>query len=249
MKIIQKTPEKIIFVEEAKESLANAIRRSALEIPILAVDEVEFSKNDSVLYDEVIALRMGLLPLKTPKDMNLREECTCKNEGCSKCSVQLKLVAKGPGIIYAKDLNGKAEAVYEDMPIVSLIEEQEIELVATARLGKGIEHTKFSPGIFFYRNVAEIEIGKGCEKCADCAKACPQGILKLEKNKIEVTDKYKCDLCEACVEVCRKDGESEIKISPGKELIFTIESFGQIKADEILARAVDVLIDNLKELK
>jgi len=51
MKIIQKTREKVIFSCEIEESLANALRRSIDEIPILAVDEVEIHKNDSVLYD------------------------------------------------------------------------------------------------------------------------------------------------------------------------------------------------------
>ena len=63
MKIIQKQEDKIAFVEEVDESLANSIRRSALEIPILAIDDVEFRKNDSVLYDEVMALRLGLIAL------------------------------------------------------------------------------------------------------------------------------------------------------------------------------------------
>ena len=51
MKIISKKPEKLIFIAEIEENLANAIRRSANEIPILAVDELEIHKNDSVLYD------------------------------------------------------------------------------------------------------------------------------------------------------------------------------------------------------
>lgn len=44
MKILTKSNEKISFVEEVDESLANAIRRSVLEIPVLAIDEVEFFK-------------------------------------------------------------------------------------------------------------------------------------------------------------------------------------------------------------
>jgi len=245
MKIIQKSEYKIAFVEEIDESLANAIRRSALEIPILAIDEVEFYKNDSVLYDEVLALRLGLIPLKTEKNMELREDCSCKGKGCSKCSAQLKLKAKSSSV-YAKDLKGKAEVIFEEIPITKLDENQELELVATARLGKGVEHTKFSPGLVYYRNVAEIEVGKDCEGCKKCLEACPLGILKFEKNKPELEDKYKCDLCEACVEECKKHGKGAIKILPGKELIFFIESWGQISSKEILESAVKALKDNLK---
>lgn len=244
MKIITKTPEKIMFAEEMDESLANAIRRSSLEVPVLAIDEVEFFKNDSVLYDEVLALRLGLVPLKTDKDLELREECKCKGKGCASCMIELKLVTKGPGWVYSKDLKGKTEVVYGDMPLTVLKEDQELELVAYAKLGKGKEHTKYSPGLVYYRNAGELETGKlvNCENYADI---CPRKVLKCEKGKLELTDKYNCDLCEMCVEEAKKNKE-EIKINPGKEIVFVIESFGQMKASEVLEESVKALKNNLK---
>ena len=249
MKILEKSNEKVSFVVETEESLANAIRRSALEIPILAIDEVEFYKNDSVLYDEVLALRLGLIPLKNQKNMWLMEECSCGGKGCSKCSVQLKIQAVGPKVVYSKDLKGKADVVYEEIPIVKLTEGQELELVAKAKLGRGIEHTKYSPGVFYFRNVPEIEINKDCNLCKKCIEVCPQKVLGLEKEKISISNLYKCDLCEACVEVCKKEGKNAITIKPGKEIIFFIESFGQISAAEILIEAINVLKKNLKEVE
>lgn len=238
MKIIQKSKEKIVFIAEAEESLANAIRRSANEIPILAIDEVEIFKNDSVLYDEVIAHRLGLVPLKTEK-MVLREDCSCKGEGCAKCSVQLKLSATGPKIVHSSDLKGKAEVVYEDMPITMLRDGQELELVAYARAGKQREHAKFSPGLVYYRNLAEIEI-KNCDGCKNCVEVCPLGLISVDK-KAEIKEAWKCDMCNACVEKC-----DAIKITQGKEIIFFIESWGQIEAKEILSEAIDALKENLK---
>ena len=44
-----KEKQKLSFVSDMPISLANAIRRSVLEIPIMAVDEVEIIKNDSAL--------------------------------------------------------------------------------------------------------------------------------------------------------------------------------------------------------
>ena len=249
MKILQKTPEKISFISEMEQSLANAIRRSAFEIPVLAIDEVEFHKNDSLLYDEVLALRLALIPLETPKNMVLREKCTCKGKGCAKCSVQLKLVAKGPATVYSKELKGKAKPAYPDIPIVILGEDQELEFIAKGRLGKGVEHTKFSPGLVYYRNLAEIEVSKDCDSCQKCVEACPQKILKLEKGRLEIVDKYKCDLCGACVEICKNEGKGAIKIKPGKEIIFFIESWGQFKAAEILQKSVEALKNNLKKIK
>ena len=47
-------------VLDIDESLANAIRRSITEIPVLAIDEVEIYKNDSALYDEMLGLRLAV---------------------------------------------------------------------------------------------------------------------------------------------------------------------------------------------
>ena len=248
MKILEKTKEKVSFVAEMDESLANAIRRSILEIPTLAVDEIEIFKNDSALYDEILAHRIGLIPLVTEKGLVEREKCSCKGKGCSKCKIELKLQASGPATIYSKELKGKTDVVYGGIPIVFLSKDQELELVARGKLGKGIEHTKFSPGLVYYRNLAKIELGKNCEGCKKCVEACPQKVLSLNKDKIEVKDIYKCDSCEACVEECKKEGKDCIKISKDKEIVFFIESWGQLEAKEIFNKAIDALNNNLKEL-
>ncbi len=247
IKIISKNKEKINFTSDMSESLANAIRRSVLEIPILAIDGVEFFKNDSALYDEITAQRLGLIPLVTEKTFTEVGKCSCKGKGCSKCSVDLKIKIKGPCTVYSKDLKGKVEVVYDKIPIVLLEEDQELELVARAKLGKGIEHSKFSPGLVYYRNLAKIEVDKRCDDCKECIEACPQKILRIEDKKAEFNS-YKCDLCEACVEACKKHGKNSIKVDKDDELVFFIESWGQIDAREIFIKAMDALNSNLKEL-
>jgi len=239
MKIVKNTNEELCFAAEMPESLANAIRRSVLEIPMLAIDEVEFVKNDSVLYDEVLALRLGLLPLKFDKTLKLKEECTCKGKGCSKCTIQLKLSADEPGIVYAKELKGSAKPVYPEIPLVYLAEGQELQFVAFARLGKGIEHTKYSPGLVYYRHAAELE---GNKKDSKVIERYPKGILDFKDSEIKLADKYNTDFFDT-------DKSLDFKIVPGKEIVFCIESWGQMPAKEILVRAVKALKDNLKEIK
>jgi len=244
MNIIRKDKEKVIFSVEMTESLANAIRRSVNEIPVLAIDEVELYKNDSVLYDEIVAHRLGLIPLKMEKGMNMKSECSCKGEGCAKCTVQLKLVVSKPGYVYSSDLKGKADVVHGNIPITFLREDQEIEVVATAILGKATEHAKFSPGLVYYRKLANVEV-KNCNACKECVDACPLKLISVEK-KAEVKDVWKCDLCESCVEACKKSGSDAIKITPSNEMVFFVESFGQLDAKDILIQAVEALKDNLK---
>jgi len=250
IKIISEDKEKgkISFITDMSESLANAIRRSALEIPILAIDEVEFFKNDSALYDEILAHRLGLIPLVTEKTFTEQDKCSCKGKGCSKCAVDLKIKVQGPCSVYSSNLKGKAEIVYDKIPIVSLNEDQELELVARARLGKGVEHIKFSPGLVYYRNVAKISVDVECDDCKKCSEACPQKILKIEKGKLGIEDVYKCDLCEGCIDACKQQGKNAIKVEKADELIFFIESWGQIKPGEIFIKSIEQLQDNLKEL-
>jgi len=64
MELIEKKENQITFIAEADERLMNSIRRYVNQIPVLAFDEVVISRNDSPLYDETIAHRMGLIPLK-----------------------------------------------------------------------------------------------------------------------------------------------------------------------------------------
>lgn len=135
---------------------ANTLRRiMGFEVPVMAIEDIEFRKNDSILYDELLAHRIGLIPLTTDlKSYNIMNECKCKGAGCASCTVKLTLKAKGPCTVYASDIKTKDPAikpVYGDAPIVKLLENQELELEATAILGLGKEHSKWCPGLVFYR--------------------------------------------------------------------------------------------------
>jgi len=231
MKIISKKNNEMVFVAEMEESLANAIRRYLNQIPILAIDEVEISKNDSPLYDETLAHRIGLIPLKMDKLIN------------EKTGTQLKLSTKKEGIVYSKELVGGAKIIYDEIPITSLKKGQELEFIAKAKFGKGIEHAKFSPGLMFYRNLVDVKINKNCPQ--EVVNVCPKKILKLENGKITVKDAYKCDICEACVDLCKKERKDSIEIIPTKELVLTLESFGQLSPEKIFIKAIDVLKKDL----
>ena len=230
MKIVEKKDNILIFTVEADESILNTIRRYVNHIPVLAVDEIEISKNDSPLYDETIAHRIGLIPLK--------------NE--NKTKGKLKLNVKKEGIVYSEELKGDIKVIYDKIPITLLGKNQELEFVANVKTGKGSDHSKFSPGLIFYRNVFEIKVDKNCPK--EVIENCPRNILKLKDGKILVEDNYKCDACESCVEYCKKNGKESIEVVPTKELLVTLESFGQLSVEDMFKKSIEVLKKDLAEL-
>jgi len=237
---------KIKFRLKTDESLANAIRRSVNEIPTLAVDEVEFFKNDSALHDEMVAHRIGLIPLKNEK-LKLSRNCSCKGEGCSKCETKSKLVKKGPAVVYSQDMSG-FDVPYHNIPITILDKDQELEVSAVAKMGLGIEHVKHSPGALFYKNLKEIKTGSNGKLIAEILSNCPNKCDNGEK--IENNKSYVLNICDACEESLEKN---EIKISDSDELMFSVETFGQMDTEDIFPEAVEVLKENLemvsKELK
>jgi len=154
------------LIKNISASMINALRRAIIEdVPVLAIEDVEFTKNDSAMYDEMIAHRLGLLPISTDlKSYNLQSECSCGGAGCSRC--QLKLVLerkKGPCTVYASDIKSsdpKCKPVFPDMPITKLSEGQELEFTAIAILGRGKDHAKWAAGHAYYHNRADIKINK-----------------------------------------------------------------------------------------
>lgn len=230
MNLIEKNEGKMILTTDMNISLANAVRRSINEIPILAIDEADIYKNDSVLYDEIIAHRLGLIPLKNQK----------MKEGES---VELKLKVKskeGKKEVMSGDLGD--DVVYPDMPIVLLENGQELEVVARAVTGKGIEHSKYSPGIIYYNNIPKIKISGEGEKQTELAEIYP-GVFELVNGKLKVKGFVNFDL-----------DEEDLKDYPGisielkDDLIFNIESWGQIDTKEMFNGSCKAIKSNLSDL-
>ena len=85
VKVLSKDKEKgkISFIlKDTNVFVANTLRRLIIEeVPTLAIEDVDFKENSSALYDEIVAHRLGLIPIKTDlKSYNLPEECTRSEE-------------------------------------------------------------------------------------------------------------------------------------------------------------------------
>lgn len=154
LEVISKDNQKIaIKLKGVPLQYANALRRVCLNgVPVFAIDTVDIIENSSVLPDEGLAHRLGLIPLKTDLGrFNEPSKCECKSEtGCSNCRVMLVLDSGDSDVtrtILSNELSSEDESikpVSDKIPIVQLAPGQRIKVECYARLGRGIEHAKWN---------------------------------------------------------------------------------------------------------
>ncbi|MCH2604341.1 MAG: DNA-directed RNA polymerase subunit D [Candidatus Nitrosopelagicus sp.] len=144
LQIINQGEQKIsVKLQGMPLQYANALRRICLNgVPIFAIDTVDILENSSILADEGIAHRLGLIPLKT-------ELSAIETSGDSD-RIMLTLDS-GDSIETRTIFSGEIESqddtikpISEKIPIVTLAPNQRIKFEAHARLGRGIEHAKWN---------------------------------------------------------------------------------------------------------
>ncbi len=154
LEIVSKDERKIsIKLKGIPLQYANALRRLCLNgVPVFAIDTVDVLENSSVLPDEGLAHRLGLVPLKTDlARFNEPTKCDCQSEtGCSNCKVMLVLDSGDTDVskaVLTDDLTSEDDSVKpisDKIPIVQLAPGQRIKVECYARLGRGREHAKWN---------------------------------------------------------------------------------------------------------
>jgi DNA-directed RNA polymerase subunit D len=152
--VISKDSQKIaIKLKGIPLQYANALRRVCLNgVPVFAIDTVDIIENTSVLPDEGLAHRLGLIPLKTDLGrFNEPSKCDCQSEsGCSNCKILLVLDSDESQVtrtVLSSELvseDDTVKPVSDKIPIIQLAPGQKIKLECYARLGRGTEHAKWN---------------------------------------------------------------------------------------------------------
>lgn len=155
IKILERDNNHIVIeFSDIPRQYVNALRRLSIsQVPTFAIDDVVVLENSSVMHDEAIAHRLGLIPLRTDLErFVMPHNCDCNSTlGCSKCRVLLVLDAESQDktkVITSADLISEDDVVKpvnSEIPIVSLAPGQKLKFEAYARLGTGKSHAKWQP--------------------------------------------------------------------------------------------------------
>jgi DNA-directed RNA polymerase subunit D len=265
--LAQKEDALKILVEDTVPAFVNALRRVLIaDVPKMAIEDVEFhlgpiraedgKEYESVapLFDEMIAHRLGLVPIPTDLALfNRREDCpTCHGEGCPSCTIIYSLNKRGPGLVTSADMepigDTKLRPKDQAIPIVQLAEGQAILIYATAQLGTGKDHAKWQPthGVG-YAYLPTIKAGgKALDALDPAVPFCEAHMLttSLEEETVELPDD--CAVCAKFREAFKVD---TVKVaSDPTKFVLQFETDGSLPAKDVLLKGLDILSERFGDI-
>jgi len=261
IKLLQQKDDTVrLLLSETDPSYANALRRVLIaDVPKMAIEDVEFHlgpiraedgkeyESVSPLFDEIIAHRLGLVPIPTDLALyNPRENCpSCHGEGCPSCTIIYSINKRGPGLVTSADLepigDPKLRPKDQGIPIVQLSDGQAILIYATAQLGTGKDHAKWQAthgvGHEYY------PILKAGSKTLDPLDPevpfCTSHMVTTSLEEETVGLPSDCTLCKKFIDAYKVDS---VKVSNDPtRIVLQFETDGSMSARDALVKALDLL--------
>jgi len=229
------------LIKDTDAVFMNTLRRAVMvDVPCLAVEDVSFYENDGIIFDEMLANRLGLLPIKTDLKTYKKGD-----------KVKLILEKEGPGIVTSKEIkctDPKIEIADKKIYITKLGKGQKLKLEMTALMESGAMHAKFQPAIISYNEVPFIDNEKSNSKTAkELIEKLPEGTVELKAGKLFLLDPYNIKTQNVLVDVMSKYG---VKVNyTDDEFVLTLDLIGQLSAVEVMDSAVKEISDKLEKLE
>ncbi|WP_435358272.1 DNA-directed RNA polymerase subunit D [Haloarchaeobius sp. DFWS5] len=226
----------LFLVRGVTPAFANGIRRAMIaDVPTLSFDTVRFIENSSVMFDEQIGHRLGMVPLTTPE-----------GEFDEESVVTLSMDVEGPATAYSGDLVTSDEMVTPadaNVPIIDLKDGQRLELEADAVLDSGKEHAKHQGGVSVgYRHLQRVEVVGDAAEFEEEEPQIIRGVVEVDGELID-TAEFDNDLT-------KKFPGKEVTVEDvEKAFVFHVETDGSMTVDELVTRAVDSIDARAAELK
>jgi len=228
------------LLQDTRYDVVNGIRRGiASYVRTMAIDKVLVYKNESVMPDEFLAHRLGLVPVRVD-DFDEKTEFSM-------------YLQKTGGVVKSGDIetNGMSEIPFKNVPIIKLNDKDSIELELVVKPGMGKDHVKWNPALVYYNNVPTIKQHKSVDKSV--IDACPRHCLEIKASKVVLNDIYNCDVCKYC-EIA-SNGAIEVVLDENS-FVFTIEPYGNLSLaaiikglDEGFSKEFDDLEKQIKSIK
>jgi DNA-directed RNA polymerase subunit D len=225
-------------------AFANGVRRAMIaDVPTFSIDTLRVVENSSVMFDEQIGLRLGLVPLTTPADeFEIGDSVTLSLdvEGPEREETAATVTAYSGDIVSSDPMVGSAD---DNIPIIDLKAGQRLEVEAEAVLDRGREHAKHQGGVAVgYRHLQRVNVVGDRGEFADDEANILRGVVE-EDGELVSTGEFDHDLSE------RYPGkEVEVEDVPNA-FVFHVETDGSLSVDELVLRAVNTLRDRADELR
>jgi DNA-directed RNA polymerase subunit D len=247
-----KPKKAVLSIEDINLYLLNSIRRIMLsELPKLAIVDVVIYDNTTTLFDEIIAHRLGLVPLPTdPEILNFRNECGCEGKGCPTCTVRYTLSKEGEGSVYSGDLQPAESSwrVTEDLiPVVELFNDQRLILEVEAILGRASDHAKWqvvtAPGYRLYPKITfDMEKKKDVEAFLELL---PDNLVSIKNDELKLSDISKLPTLESYLD---KEHIDFISVEYDENHVqFHFETDGSYSSEKALFKSIELFEEKLKD--
>ncbi|CAK71738.1 unnamed protein product (macronuclear) [Paramecium tetraurelia] len=271
IEILELSDEKCKFSFEGDLSIANAIRRVMIaEVPVMAIHFVDIIENTSPLSDEFLAQRLakcmiGKLMQIPLDDQKTKVVFTLRQKNLNDAPLEITSQHLEPEfgqvgemairpVRMFSPINGKEVGI----PITRLGKNQSVHVRCHALKGFGKMHAKWTPiNIATFRHEAELNFDHSQTQSLSLFEkqsirdSCPMNVFAMDANQDLIVNAIeKCVFCEECIRCAESMKKPRlIKMQHKKnKYIFTVESAGQLKAADIVQKALIVLRKKVDEI-